>query len=71
MSKLPVVSGQEVREVLEKIGFEFKRQRKHMILFKPGAGIVTIPKHRELDRGTLRGIIEDAGLTVEEFKRLL
>ena len=55
MSKLPVVSGQEVREALEKIGFEFKWQRKHMILFKPGVGIVTIPKHKGVRPGNSPG----------------
>ncbi len=32
---------------------------------------VTVPDHRELDTGTLRAIIRQAGLTVEEFIDLL
>lgn len=32
---------------------------------------VTIPDHKVLDRGTLRSIIRNAGLTVEEFVDLL
>ena len=43
-----------------------------MVLVKAGVPInLTIPDHRELDRGLLRGLIRDAGLTVEEFVALL
>jgi predicted RNA binding protein YcfA (HicA-like mRNA interferase family) len=43
-----------------------------MVLFRdePPAQVV-VPDHRELDRGTLRGILRHAGLTVEEFVDLL
>lgn len=56
---------------MEKAGFQFKRQTKHIIMYKPGVGIISIPVHKELDRGTLRGILKDARLTVEEFVELL
>jgi hypothetical protein len=43
-----------------------------MILVKPGQRAnLSIPDHRELDRGLLRGLIRDAGLTVEQFLQLL
>jgi hypothetical protein len=43
-----------------------------MVLVKPGSPTnLTVPDHRELDRGLLRGLIRDATLTVEEFMRLL
>jgi hypothetical protein len=43
-----------------------------MILVKPGVAInLSVPDHRQLDRGLLRGLIRDAGLTVEEFTTLL
>jgi hypothetical protein len=43
-----------------------------MILAKAGLPVnLSIPDHRELDRGLLRGLIRDAGLTVEEFVALL
>jgi predicted RNA binding protein YcfA (HicA-like mRNA interferase family) len=39
-----------------------------VILFKPGAVIVlTVPLHKELAKGTLRRLIRDSGMTVEEF----
>jgi hypothetical protein len=43
-----------------------------MILTKPGVAVnLSVPDHRELDRGLLRGLIRDAGLTVDEFTALL
>ncbi len=74
MSKLPRVSGRECAKVLEKVGFHFVRYGKddHMIYRRnePYAQ-VTIPDQRELHAGTLRGIITDAGLTVDEFIALM
>jgi predicted RNA binding protein YcfA (HicA-like mRNA interferase family) len=73
MSKLPVVSGRECVRTLEKAGFYVARQRGSHIIMKRDdpTGRVTVPQHRELDRGTLKGIIEQAGLTVDEFVELL
>jgi predicted RNA binding protein YcfA (HicA-like mRNA interferase family) len=73
MSKLPRISGRECVKALEKIGFHFKRQEgSHIILRRddPFAQIV-IPDHKELDRGTLRAILRHAGVSVDEFARLL
>jgi len=71
MPKLPLMSGKELQKIMEKAGFQFKRHTKHIIMYKPGVGIISIPVHMELDRGTLRGIRKDARLTVEEFEELL
>jgi len=72
--RLPVVSGREVRAVLESIGFEFTRQRgSHMMMRRttePYTRLV-VPDHKEVAKGTLRGLIRDAGLTVEDFVELL
>jgi len=73
VSKLPVISGALCVKALGKIGFEVYRQRgSHitMVRSSPPAQ-TTIPNHKELDRGTLRAIIRQAGLTVEEFNALL
>jgi predicted RNA binding protein YcfA (HicA-like mRNA interferase family) len=67
------LSGRQVRAALERIGFVFRRQRgSHMILRRdnPPARVV-IPDHKEIRRGTLRRIIADAGLTIDEFLLLL
>lgn len=69
MSQLPRISGRECAKALEKAGFYFKRQHgSHMILRRddPFAQIV-VPDHKELDRGTLRAIIRQANLNVDEF----
>ncbi len=74
MSALPVVSGREVVKALEKIGYVLDRQRgSHMILRQPNQPHrrLTVPDHKEVARGTLRAIIRQAGLTVEEFNNLL
>lgn len=73
MPKLPVVSGRKARSAFEKAGWVFNRQRgSHMILKKAEtSGVLSIPDHRELDTGLLRGLIRDSGLSVEEFIALL
>ncbi|MCW5933747.1 MAG: type II toxin-antitoxin system HicA family toxin [Fimbriimonadia bacterium] len=73
MTRLPVLSGRECVKALQKAGFSFVRQRgSHMILVREEpSSQLTIPDHTELDRGTLRGIIRQAGLSVEEFRELL
>jgi predicted RNA binding protein YcfA (HicA-like mRNA interferase family) len=73
MSKLPVVSGQDCVKALEKIGFYFKRQEgSHIVLRRDDPfSQVIVPNHRELDRGTLRAIVRQAGMSVDEFSKLL
>jgi len=73
MTSLPRVSGRECVTALSKKGFQFKRQNgSHTILRReePFAQVV-VPDHKELDRGTLRSILRQAGLTIEEFITLL
>jgi predicted RNA binding protein YcfA (HicA-like mRNA interferase family) len=73
VTKLPQVSGRECISALSKLGFYIKRQKgSHIVLRRdnPFAQVV-VPEHRELDPGTLRGIIRQAGLSVEEFTELL
>jgi predicted RNA binding protein YcfA (HicA-like mRNA interferase family) len=73
MPQLPVISGREARRGFEKAGWSFSRQRgSHMVLTKPGVAVnLSVPDHRELDRGLLRGLIRDAALGVGEFLELL
>lgn len=74
MAKLPTdLSGREVRAALERAGFVFRRQTgSHMILRRdePYARAV-VPDHKQVRTGTLRRIIADVGLSVEEFMHLL
>ena len=74
MGVLPRVSGREVVKALRKIGYEQDRQRgSHIVLrqtFEPYRRVV-VPDHAEVAKGTLRAIIRQVGLTVDEFKALL
>jgi len=74
MPKLPAISGKEAVRAFERIGYELSHQRgSHMILRRtdPPHRHLSIPDHRELSKGLLRGLIRDAGLTVEDFVGLL
>jgi predicted RNA binding protein YcfA (HicA-like mRNA interferase family) len=73
MSGLPRISGRDCVKALSKTGFVLKRQHgSHMILRRddPFSQLV-VPDHHELDRGTLRAIIRQANISVEEFTKLL
>ncbi|MFO1430654.1 MAG: type II toxin-antitoxin system HicA family toxin [Candidatus Competibacteraceae bacterium] len=74
MSELPLVSGREVVKALRKLGYEQDRQRgSHIVLRQvtyPHRRVI-VPDHDEVAKGTLRAIIREAGLTVDEFKALL
>ena len=71
--KLPVCSGKEAVRAFERAGWNVDRQRgSHVSLFRANHPVVlTVPLHRELDRGLLRDLIRKAGLTVEEFAELV
>jgi predicted RNA binding protein YcfA (HicA-like mRNA interferase family) len=72
MSRLPVLSGREVVKALARIGCYVRDQRgSHVHLRHPSRPPLTVPNHPEVARGTLRRILRDAGLTVEEFLGLL
>ncbi len=73
--KLPVVSGEKTVKALYKAGFRVVRQKgSHVRMEKrtdEGTIKVTVPLHPVLKKGTLRIILKQAGLTVEEFVKLL
>jgi predicted RNA binding protein YcfA (HicA-like mRNA interferase family) len=73
MSKLPSISGRECIQALEKVGFHFQRQKgSHISLIRDEPfSLVVVPDHKELDRGTLHAIIRQAGLSIEDFVKLL
>lgn len=73
--KLPVVSGEELVRVLEKLGYVAVRQRgSHVRMYPPEDSQLeptTVPLHNEVARGTLKNIMRNAGLTPERLKELL
>lgn len=72
-SRLPVISGLNAVKAFTRAGWVAVRQHgSHVIMTKPGVDVtLSAPQHRELRKGLLRRLIRDAGLSVEEFRRLL
>ena len=70
MPKIPGVNHLDAVRALEKAGFRIVRQGKHIVL-SDGVRILTIPRHNPVNAFTMGGIVRDAGLTAEEFKKLL
>ena len=73
--KLPILSARDVLKALNSIDFKITRQSgSHIILVKYVDNkklTVVVPKHDEIAKGTLLSIIEQSGLTKEEFLKLL
>lgn len=67
MPKLPCVSGQKVARALERLGFERRRQRGSHLVMRRGSAVCVVPMHREVDQGTLRGVLRQAGVSEEDF----
>jgi hypothetical protein len=55
---------------LEKAGFRIVSQGKHVVM-SDGRRILTIPRHNPVNAYTMGGIVQDAGLTPEQFRKLL
>jgi predicted RNA binding protein YcfA (HicA-like mRNA interferase family) len=70
MPKLPGINHLQAVKALEKAGFRIIRQGKHIVM-SDGVRIVTVPRHNPVNAITMGGIVRDAGLTIEEFKKLL
>ncbi|MFZ1897590.1 type II toxin-antitoxin system HicA family toxin [Methanoregula sp.] len=70
--KLPILSGRDVIRALNKLGYVVNDQKGSYIHIRhPVRRPLTVPNHPEIARGTLRVIIKDADLTVENFLELL
>lgn len=67
-----MISGDEFVRAIRKIGYEWDHtEGSHMILLHASRRRLSVPRHRELGRGILRRLIDQAGLTREEFQELL
>ncbi|MEK7850933.1 MAG: type II toxin-antitoxin system HicA family toxin [Deltaproteobacteria bacterium] len=77
MPKLPVVSSKEIVKVLKQAGFEYAPKRgkgSHVAFVKVDAGrtrLVIVPDKNTIPNGTLLAILDQAGMTKDEFIRLL
>ena len=77
MTKLPILSSKQVIQTLRAMGFEDAPKRgkgSHIAMVKrtaAGTRLVIIPERKGIPRGTLRSILEQAGLTRDEFIEML
>jgi predicted RNA binding protein YcfA (HicA-like mRNA interferase family) len=71
MPKIPGVNHLIAVRALEKAGFKIARQGKKHIVMSDGTRFLTIPRKNPINAFTMGGIVKDAGLTVEEFRKLL
>lgn len=70
--KLPRdVNGSDAVRALRRLGFEQLRQSGSHVIMRRNGRTVVVPMHRPIKSGTLRGLIEQAGVTVEEFVKAL
>jgi predicted RNA binding protein YcfA (HicA-like mRNA interferase family) len=70
MPKLPGLNHLDAVRALEKAGFHIRRQSTHIVM-TDGTRIVTIPRHNPVNAITMGTIVRGAGLTIDEFRRLL
>ena len=70
MPKVPGINHLDAVRALEKAGFGVVRQGKHIVM-TDGVRILTIPRHNPVNAYTMGGIVRDAGVTIEEFRKLL
>jgi predicted RNA binding protein YcfA (HicA-like mRNA interferase family) len=73
MGRLSNISGKEALKAFEKAGWKFRGQvGSHAILTKEGERAnLSIPQHKELSVGTLRALIRNSGISVDDFLKLL
>ena len=74
MPQVPSLSGERIVRALEKAGFKVARiAGSHHVMRHPDGRGTTVPVHpgRDVAKGTLRGILGDVGMTVEDLRRLL
>ena len=70
--KLPRdVNGSDAVRALHRLGFEQRRQTGSHVIMRRAERTVVVPMHKPIKPGTLRGLIEQAGVTVEAFRATL
>jgi predicted RNA binding protein YcfA (HicA-like mRNA interferase family) len=68
LAKLPVISGQKLVKILTKnFGFRVLRQKGSHVTLTNDVSFITVPLHPELDKGTLRSILNDARISRDDF----
>jgi len=71
MPKLPGVNHLEAIRALDKAGFHIARQGRKHVVMTDGRRFLTIPRNNPINAFTMAGIVRDAGLSIDEFRKLL
>jgi predicted RNA binding protein YcfA (HicA-like mRNA interferase family) len=61
------VTGHEAARALKRLGFVQIRQTGSHLIMRKESRTVVVPQHKPVKPGTLKGVIEQAGLTLDEF----
>ena len=70
MASLSGISHGRAIKALQKAGFRIARQGKHTVMTN-GRKVLTVPRHDPVNAHTMGGIVRDAGLSIEEFRKLM
>jgi predicted RNA binding protein YcfA (HicA-like mRNA interferase family) len=71
MPKLPHISGAQAVRIFERLGFVVMRQNGSHIILRKGSSGCVVPNHKEIKIGTLAGVLRQAGVSADEFLRML
>jgi len=68
-AKLPVLSGKQLIKILAKKGFIIRRQSGSHVILQKDERVFSVPLHDELKKGTLNGILKQAGLDIGDLEK--
>ena len=71
MAKIPGVNHRDAVRALQKTGFRVAREGRKHIVMSDGTRFLTIPRNNPVNAFTMGGIVRDAGISVEEFRKLM
>jgi len=68
-AKLPILSGIQLIKILAKKGFIIRRQSGSHVILQNNERVFSVPLHDELKKGTLNGILKQAGLDIGDLEK--
>ena len=69
-SKYPILNPEEINRRMKKKGFSLVSQKGSHAKFSDGVHTYIIPMHDEIQKGTLKSILKQAHVDLDEFNRL-
>ncbi|HIJ05919.1 type II toxin-antitoxin system HicA family toxin [Methanocalculus sp.] len=71
MPELPIISGQKVIKTLVKLGFVIVRQKGSHVFLQRVSDTVTVPLHNPVKKGTLKSILKQANVSLDDFLNII